>query len=318
MKAMHLDGWVRDEALERKLAASGVPFHLATMSVSELDLQESIKNSGRIGEALNKKVVSEYACSMIDGDQFPAVVVGKNGHAKHLVIAGNHRVHGAIEAERKHVLAYVLDTADPAVWSTLARTDNARNGDKPSTQDRCRAAKYLIDRYGLTHSEAARLNKIDDSTMSLFMRAEAVRKEVVKANLPASKLLDGQAAALSPLFNANLRVGVEAARIVLRQKMTGSNTTELVRHARKGEDEAEMIERLRSFAERLRLQSQSPQRMLKTPRRTALLSALTRLRAAVADAANLEALQITEEADVSSVRNDLRWLAKRLNELCRG
>lgn len=317
MKAMQLDGWVRDEALERKLAASGVPFHLATMSLAEIDLAESMKQSGRIGEALNKKLVSEYACSMIDGDNFPAVVVGKNGHAKHIVIAGNHRVHGAAEAERKDVLAYVLDTADPAVWSALARADNARNGDKPSTQDRCRAAKYLIDRFGLTHSEAARLNKLDESTMSLFMRAEAVRNQVLKANLQASKLADGQAAALSPLFNANLRVGVEAARIVLRQKLTISNTTEMVRNAKKGADEAEMLDRLRSHAERLR-QAQSPQRLLKTPRRTALKAALTRLRAAVADATSLESLQITEDADVASVRNDLRWLAKRLNELCRG
>lgn len=310
--------WVRDYALEQRMARDGITYKLAFVDIAELDLDASLKQSGRVDGGLDKDIVTEYACSQIDGDAFPAGVVAWIAkRKKYLIIIGNHRIHAAVEAGRDRAMVYVLQTSDPMVLSSLGRGDNARIGKKPTVSERCQAAKFLMDNFGYSQADAARINKVEKAIGS-FMRAEKVRVCVAKAGLPAAKFPDTVACELSPILSVNPLVCVAAARVVLKYKLTSKQTSELSKSVRKETCEDDMLRRVDAYGDRVRQLQSAPHRMAKLPKRAAMLRWISHGRGLVDAGRRLEEHQITADPDYSTATSDLKVLHHWIEGLLHG
>lgn len=313
-------GWAYDPALEAHLDATGIDYTREVIPVSEIDLKQSENQSGRIGDRLNREVVAEYAESMLNGDVFPAILIGERD-GKKIVISGNHRIHAAVDSMRENVAAYVLLEYDEMVWSTLARTCNSTLGWKPSRPELLIQARFLIDKTGCSAKDAAKLMHISKQVLEKSIRASKLREMLSAVNIPAGNLSDSQADCLARLSAINKRVAYELARVVVAAKKTMGQGTidEIVKDIRSCDSEAEMLERVEAVKRLRSAVEKPPHRLMNLPKRALFLGALSRLRGLLGQAElGLGTVQITEPTEVVSVRKDIAWIRSRLAEICRG
>lgn len=314
MSKPHVDGWVRDEALEHFLRSQGVDFTTAVIDLDSIDKKSSLQQSGRI-DRLNDELVEQYAEAMERGAAFPALLCAQNGNDKRDCLSGNHRVHAAEKARRRQALAYLLTTKDKAVWDELARILNCANGAPSSMQERLLNAKHLVETYGYTVADAATKCGLKASRLHAFLRSEEVRKKIGKAFAP-TRLTDNHMQAVAPLIKANQLVGVEVSRAANTHRWTAQELADVVKDVRKCESEADMLATMNKRVAELRKPVSSPLR--RTPIKTELLRVLAQMRRLLADAESLDNLQVTDPQDIGNVKQQFAWVAKRMREISRG
>lgn len=101
------------------------------VSFNDIDLKASKENPARLTRAIDDGVVTKYGIEMIDGVEFPAIVLlnlPPGGPYKWIIATGVHRTCAAIEAKRTGFEAYCVIEADEYRREVLFKQLNTLEG----------------------------------------------------------------------------------------------------------------------------------------------------------------------------------------------
>jgi ParB-like chromosome segregation protein Spo0J len=180
---------MKDPITESRLEREGVSYTFqAGLPLTAIDVQAGLRNQARLESPLDKQTVERYALAMIDGAQFPPVLLVAQPSGLYLPVDGNHRLAGASEAELPAVDAYVLDVHDKLVITRLIRTWNIGNGRQPSREDIIEQGLYLANNTPYSHKDIARMLGMKEGTFSAYVRARAVKERLFGISIPADAI----------------------------------------------------------------------------------------------------------------------------------
>ena len=225
--------------------------------LEKLDLHQSLQNQARMDAALNPVKVTEYARLLKEGRaEFPPIMVcqpseWKNG--KWLIITGNHRVQGALEAGLQHFDAYHVTGADtdPYVRDLLVRTANIVEGDTLSQSERVSQAVHMIRTYNRSVREVADAFHVHPSTITDRLRSERTKERLASQGFDVTKLskqLNRGALARLDTLQSDI-VLKEAARTIQDGKLSLEATTQLVQSVIHRGSEAQQLAHLHKVRE---------------------------------------------------------------------
>lgn len=141
--------------------------YVPELKLASIDRKRSHKNQARVSQPLAPATVYQYKTAMLNGAEFPALVVFPDSASKFVVADGNHRLEAAIESGRKTHDAYLVVTDDPATKLLITFELNSTvNGLTPTDSDRDLQAVFLVQQ-GLARSAVAAhlsmsINRIDE------------------------------------------------------------------------------------------------------------------------------------------------------------
>jgi ParB-like chromosome segregation protein Spo0J len=115
---------VRDPKAENWLKTEGVKYRYEpALPLDRFDLKRSRDNQARPTDWKLPEDIERYALAMIDGDEFPCVVVSE-GPEGFVLIDGNQRWCAAYELDRPAIDAFVVEETDRLVLLRLTMTAN--------------------------------------------------------------------------------------------------------------------------------------------------------------------------------------------------
>lgn len=157
----------RQADVETWLTSLGVEWRFdPDLPVARIDVAAGLANQVR-HDPLHEEVVDRYAGAMVDGAQFPPIIVTDVDAP--VPLGGNHRVAAAGRARRATMPAYRVAGTD-AQLRRVRFEDNARHGLPPSTAERVEhAAALMAD--GMTQRDAARIVGIPAPKLSIATNA---------------------------------------------------------------------------------------------------------------------------------------------------
>jgi len=148
--------------------------YLEEVPLSEFDIDTSLANQARLGAPLNQEAVLKYACDMLDGAAFPAIIAYRK-NAKLVIIGGNTRLHAAIEAKRKTIDCYVVTITDPLTLHLLTVRDNTIEGRPQTKEENLEHAKSLVASGAFSVNEAAKMFGLGYQTLARSIRIQSVK-----------------------------------------------------------------------------------------------------------------------------------------------
>ena len=168
----------RDPRTEQFLTQQAVDWqYIPSIPLGDWDLEAGLKNQARLTGALNKDTVQEYALAMIDGVEFPAAV-SRRVNGKEVALSGNHRLHAAVQAERKTFDTYRLKTDDPFLIERITRSINSIEGMRPSRKEAVAQAVYLVERRKMHAKAAAAEFHVPVEAVNKALRTSATKKRL--------------------------------------------------------------------------------------------------------------------------------------------
>lgn len=195
----------RDPRTEQFLQAEAVDFDFRKdVPIEDFDIVSSLRNQARLGPAIDKDRVTEYALAMLDGIDFPAVVSYKAPNGKFVLVTGNHRLHAALESEKKTFDTYVVKTEDPMLLDRMTRSINSIEGVRPTRKEAVAQAVYLVERRHLTAKAAAQEFHLPLEVVQRAMRTAATRQRLGRLGESPETLPETSLAMLNAVRNDNV------------------------------------------------------------------------------------------------------------------
>lgn len=93
-----------------------------------IDIKASDENPARLHRKIDMDRVTQYGCEMLDGVEFPAIVLLRQDNDGHLVATGMHRLRAGQEAKRSGLDAYLVTEPDQFRCEVLTRQLNTIEG----------------------------------------------------------------------------------------------------------------------------------------------------------------------------------------------
>jgi AcrR family transcriptional regulator len=240
----------REEKVERWLRDKGLTFeYVPSLDLKLIDRRLSEQNQARPEQPILTERAEAYAIAMLDGAEFPALVVYRAINGGYVVITGNHRIAAAHMAERLTFDAYVVQTTDELTIELLTRTANVLEGDRGSPEEHLHHAIYFVEMRGMTVKDAANECGVSATTLQSRLRRRDTDRRL-------GKIPGVDPSAIAP--NTRVRLGAisndavlgDAAQAVVRYRLGGENLATLVREVNEARTEAAQRDRVRAFCER--------------------------------------------------------------------
>jgi len=148
------------------------------VSLKLIDMDEARANPARLTKKLDDDRVLQYSLAMLDGVDFPAIVVIDTQGANQLygLITGRHRYEAAMDAGLKTLDAYVVREADAYRCELLLRTINNIEGRAPSVDEKLAHLFELHRKHGVSIRELAKEFGMKQGTVNDYMRADNTRR----------------------------------------------------------------------------------------------------------------------------------------------
>src|SRR5580765_1789275 len=129
---------MNDPRTENHLTRYGYAWQLVPdVLLARIDWKEADDNPCRLGVKLNELRVIDYGAKMLDGVEFPPLVVLEvAGKPLYVLLTGRHRGKAAIEAGLSSHACYVVREADPFRIELLVRFLNVIEGEGPDRAER--------------------------------------------------------------------------------------------------------------------------------------------------------------------------------------
>jgi hypothetical protein len=122
----------------------------AKVAIVDIDLKTSLENPARLLRRLDEPRAENYALAMIDGTEFPAIVLlllDPIADYKYEIATGCHRVDAARQAEVTTFDAYIVTEPDAYRREVLIRQLNTLEGQGVSVEDRILQVLELHRKY---------------------------------------------------------------------------------------------------------------------------------------------------------------------------
>lgn len=168
----------RVESLLKRLGYKNV--YAEREPFSNIDLKASEANPARLKRKIDDLTVTKYACAMLDGAVFPAVVLLRQDGGKHLVATGMHRIKAAMEIKRDVFDAYIITEPDQYRFDLLIRLLNGVEGRGDTIKEQLWHVISLHEKYD-KHS-LTELAKIFDLAKQTVQSAWSEYKGVLRAS----------------------------------------------------------------------------------------------------------------------------------------
>ncbi len=194
--------WVADPKAEGLLRRLGIKWVVEPVHIKDIDLEESLNRQVRLGKKLDTEVVLQYALGMLAPDAaWPRPIINKV--KKHVFLwSGNHRTHGALEADLDKMECYVVNITDPKLQDIVPRLVNALESPIGQKKDESLIhAAWIIKEHGIEPKEAGRMLNLQHTAIVQHLRsievAETAQAQGVSINGMSKSLL----LKLSPLLD---------------------------------------------------------------------------------------------------------------------
>lgn len=215
------------------------------VKIEMFDIDKSLKNQARLGTPINQEAVNRYTEDIINGDEFPPILVEK-GPKGYIVLDGNHRLQAHKKAAAP-IDVYVCE-APPAVLVLLTFLANTKHGLPSSDVDRVHHALFLIDG-GLSVADAAARLSVPVNKVRVAVSKQNANRRADDAGLLRSdweRIPDG---VRTRLGNINTDEGFKAAVQLVRDAgLSAPEVNKVVTHlndTRSGARQAAMVAAVR-------------------------------------------------------------------------
>lgn len=236
------------EIYEQELTKQGVQWeYVESIPLESIDAHRGLKNQARIDCPLDEDLVSNYAKSMKDGSNFPALVVYSTSR-KYIPLDGNHRLSAYGVLKLKTCDAYVVNSKDPLVLDRIAWSfNNHVNGARiPQATALIHAVGY-VRKYGWKKEDAAREWGVSTHAVIRKHRVLVLRDILDTNNQPHNKVSDDVVYEMSVFETIGEDVFLAAFKVVAGSGATHQDIQDLVKKVRSAKTHANKMEAITEF-----------------------------------------------------------------------
>jgi len=145
-----------------------IDWEYGSVALSQINRAKSLANQARVSAPLSHDKVMQYKECLINGDEFPAIVVflDKTGPDSFVTMDGNHRWAASEKAGRKQIDAYICIVPTPELRNALTyEFNNVMTGFSPTEEDRDHHAVNLLSQ-NWTVSQVAQFLRLPEKRVS--------------------------------------------------------------------------------------------------------------------------------------------------------
>jgi hypothetical protein len=164
---------MRDQKTENYLNDGQYAFEFRPkVPIKSIDLVGARINPARANRRIDPERVNAYGVAMLDGTDFPAIVVFDGGGLLLSLVTGLHRLEAAIDAKLDTFDCYVVVEPNDYRRDLLVRSINSIEGFAPTQQEQLRLAAEMLRLYPgvATNKQVAASFKLGESTLASFLR----------------------------------------------------------------------------------------------------------------------------------------------------
>lgn len=181
-------GWMVDPKAEETLNLHGISWRYETLPIAKV--APDLANRARLDARVNQDVVLDYALQMIEGEDFPAVVVYDTETPPYRTASGNHRIFAALEAKLTEVDAYIIPRLNSLDRLGIELALNIKNGLRVPTTDRVRIAIEAMEQENLSPVEVARIVSVRPGAIRDRIRIDRTVDRLVSLGFTPSAIND--------------------------------------------------------------------------------------------------------------------------------
>jgi hypothetical protein len=262
--------WRPDPDAESVIGFVGVEYQEKSISVSDIDWNESANNCARMLNPLNEEKIEDYATCMKAGDTFPAVVV-ESTPTGFVILGGNQRLNAVKRIGCSNADAYVVRGLTTSQRECLIRSLNARHGWGTGKEERIEHAVYLVKALGVSTQDAARLMVVCPSTIVKRLRVDSTRASLAKIGIDAAKLAASHIDAINRVPDEDMQA--EVARIAINKGASAESVKGVTDACSQLKNRAAMAAKIKEWSKDL-APVKAGVKKLATPRRDKFLRLL--------------------------------------------
>lgn len=298
--------WVVDFGAEFTLRKLGIEFKKPQpIKASLVDRKASAENRAR-EERLDKARVAQIKNAIGTGAPMPALVVRAREDGRYVIAGGNHRFHGAMEADEKEVMAYVIKCVD-VEFNTLCKQLNTLEGVGATEKERIKWAAEDFFRENLTQTAAAKRYDVDQSSVSKAVRLMRVETQLAKTGKLSVTMTQAHVLALGEMVsNDNI---LNAAAELVASGVTAKELKEIAHSAKFCGTEAEQVKK---FTDANIVKQELMSKPVKRKIRSEFLAWLNKGESLLCRATSLNNLEILE-SERAAVESQIRSMVNYLN-----
>ena len=247
------------EALLNEVAGRGSYSFLDAVPLSAIDEAASAREQVRITR-IDPELVERYGVAMLDGAEFPPLLLAQNGSGKYRVIDGNNRQAAYREVGTEEAPAFILGPKVTDLQVEVLKIALNEHGMPHSREERLREAARLVE-MGMTQVEAAKVGRVAVNSLRSYVGIQRGKARLTEAGVPArvrEELQDNSIMRIGSLRENNV---IALTAIVAHEH--GVHTEELskfVAQLSSLRSEAARVKELEAWREELESRSESAKR----------------------------------------------------------
>jgi hypothetical protein len=241
---------MKEPKVENYLKRGQYKFDHKTIPLADIDMTASKENPARLTTAVDADRVTKYGCEMIDGVEFPAIVVlnQPSDHPfKWIIGTGVHRTCAAIEAGKTTIEAYCVFEPDDYRRDLLFKQLNTLEGIGVSIPEQVRLVIDIHMKRNIPLKQLAaewdlRLSQLQNALLDYRARhrGEEHGWDFKKQKVPQKTYLALNRISSNVTYEA-------AAKCAVFQKLPPSVVEEMVGEVVKTKSEADAAERIHTY-----------------------------------------------------------------------
>lgn len=204
--------FMSDPIAEVGLRDRGLEFEIVPIKFTEIDLEESRRNFGRLGKPIINDLVERYVLLIEENVIMPRTVAHRLKSGQCGFLAGNQRI-TAIEKLIKagklppdvSMEVYLVTSDDPHGKDVFARSDNSRHGGPPGSEERLAQAIHCTISLGLSLRDAGKAFGVAPSTLSKHVTVEKEEKVLMNEGINTSSVPRGTLFPLARIKEIDLK-----------------------------------------------------------------------------------------------------------------
>jgi len=287
------------------------------IDLSKIDWKASENNGARPRYALDNDLVSVYRQGMEQGDSFPMCVFLKtkdeNGEARYEIHSGRHRVDAYLKLKVKSIRAYWYTTSDKFISDIVPRQLNVFEGRGLTRDELVAHALYIMKVYKYSQKDVAKMFKVPASYIGDGVRANEVKGLLAALGIDCIGVKDSPILQIYK-YKQYAQVLKLLGLLITKYKVKGEELDSLLKTIDNNDQSKweKLLTNKVNEKSRIRTVVKLPGRQ---NRRTTFLRFLGTFGNMIAEAIDLNSLQITEVEEIRVIQERLYAVEKDCRRL---
>lgn len=241
---------MKEPKVENYLKRGQYKHSFQVVPLADIDMVASKENPARLTTAIDMNRVNKYGCEMLDGVDFPAIVLlnlPPDSPFKWIIATGVHRTCAALEAELKQLDAYCVVEGDEYRREVLFKQLNTLEGTGVPIDEQIRLVIDIHIKRGIALKQLASEWDLKEEALKFALADHRARHRGDEHGWDFKKLKIPQRTYLA-LNRLHSNVTYEAAaKCAVFHKLTPSTVDEMVREVVRAKSEAEAGEKINTY-----------------------------------------------------------------------